>query len=59
MLKGDYRFAVTGLTKCNDDGSVTVSFEVDGLEEIVWWLLGWSGDVGSCSDGARAIAHTS
>jgi predicted DNA-binding transcriptional regulator YafY len=27
----------------NEDGSVTLSFRVDGLEEIVWWVLGWSG----------------
>ena len=27
----------------NSDGSVTLSFTVDGLEEIVWWVLGWSG----------------
>ncbi|MGO9468571.1 MAG: helix-turn-helix transcriptional regulator [Isosphaeraceae bacterium] len=25
------------------DGSVTLSFRVDGLEEIARWLLGWSG----------------
>jgi predicted DNA-binding transcriptional regulator YafY len=25
------------------DGSVTLSFRVDGLNEIVHWLLGWSG----------------
>ena len=29
----------------HDDGSVTLSFRVDGLEEIVWWVLGWSGRV--------------
>jgi predicted DNA-binding transcriptional regulator YafY len=29
----------------HDDGSVTLSFRVDGLEEIVWWVLGWSGEV--------------
>jgi predicted DNA-binding transcriptional regulator YafY len=29
----------------NEDGSVTLSFQVDGLEEIVRWLLGWSGVV--------------
>jgi predicted DNA-binding transcriptional regulator YafY len=27
----------------NEDGSVSLSFRVAGLEEIVWWLLGWSG----------------
>jgi predicted DNA-binding transcriptional regulator YafY len=25
------------------DGSATLSFRVDGLDEIIWWLLGWSG----------------
>ncbi len=25
------------------DGSVTLTFCVDGLEEILWWLLGWTG----------------
>jgi predicted DNA-binding transcriptional regulator YafY len=29
----------------NDGGSVTLSFLVDGLEEIVWWVLGLSGVV--------------
>jgi predicted DNA-binding transcriptional regulator YafY len=29
----------------HEDGSVTLSFRVDGLEEIVWWVLGWSGRV--------------
>ncbi len=29
----------------HEDGSVTLSFRVDGLEEIVWWVLGWSGFV--------------
>jgi predicted DNA-binding transcriptional regulator YafY len=27
----------------HDDGSVTLSFRVDGLEEIARWLLGWAG----------------
>jgi predicted DNA-binding transcriptional regulator YafY len=27
------------------DGSATVCFKVDGLEEIVWWILGWTGRV--------------
>ena len=30
----------------HEDGSVTLSFRVAGLEEIVWWVLGWSGGVG-------------
>ncbi len=25
------------------DGSVTLKFRVDGLEEILWWVLGWAG----------------
>ncbi len=24
------------------DGRVTLTFQVDGLNEIVWWVLGWS-----------------
>jgi predicted DNA-binding transcriptional regulator YafY len=35
----------TQQSRKNDDGSVTLSFRVDGLEEIVWWVLGWSGVV--------------
>ena len=27
------------------NGSATLSFRVDGLEEILWWVLGWSGRV--------------
>ena len=27
----------------HDDGSVTLAFRVDGLEEIARWLLGWAG----------------
>jgi predicted DNA-binding transcriptional regulator YafY len=27
------------------DGSVTLKFKVDGLDEILWWLLGWAGFV--------------
>ena len=27
------------------DGSVSLHFVVDGLNEIVYWLLGWSGRV--------------
>jgi hypothetical protein len=25
------------------DGSVTLSFRVDGLDDVVWWVLGWTG----------------
>ena len=27
----------------HQDGTVTLTFRVDGLDEIVWWVLGWSG----------------
>lgn len=27
------------------DGSVLLKFKVDGLEEILWWVLGWCGRV--------------
>ncbi len=26
----------------HDDGRVTLSFCIDGLDEIAWWVLGWS-----------------
>jgi len=29
----------------NDDGSVTMEFRVDGLEEISWWILGYGDQV--------------
>jgi predicted DNA-binding transcriptional regulator YafY len=29
----------------HDDGSVGLTFEVDGLDEIRWWVLGWAGRV--------------
>ena len=35
----------TQQTRKHDDGSVTLSFRVDGLGEILWWVLGWSGSV--------------
>jgi len=34
----------TQAVKQNKDGSVRLSFIVDGLEEILWWVLGWSGN---------------
>lgn len=37
------RWHSTQAVECHDDGRVTLSFKVDGLEEIVWWILGWSG----------------
>jgi predicted DNA-binding transcriptional regulator YafY len=27
------------------NGSATLRFTVDGLDEIIWWLLGWAGFV--------------
>ena len=35
----------TQQTQFYDDGAVTMKFQVDGLEEIVRWLLGWAGRV--------------
>mgnify|MGYP000227026286 CR=1 FL=1 len=35
----------TQKVKNHKDGSVTLSFEVDGLEEITNWILGWAGMV--------------
>jgi predicted DNA-binding transcriptional regulator YafY len=31
--------------KRNEDGGITLGFSVDGLDEIVWWVLGWTGRV--------------
>jgi len=33
----------TQKVKRHKDGSVTLTFRVDGLDEILWWLLGWTG----------------
>ena len=27
------------------DGTATLTFLIDGLDEILWWVLGWSGRV--------------
>ncbi len=37
------RWHHTQQAKRHRDGSVTLTFRVDGLDEIIWWLLGWSG----------------
>lgn len=37
------RWHATQQSRWHRDGSVTLSFCVDGLDEIVWWLLGWAG----------------
>ena len=33
----------TQASRRHDDGGVTLSFTLDGLEEVVHWVLGWSG----------------
>ena len=33
----------TQKAKSNPDGSVTLTFQVDGLEEIANWILSWAG----------------
>ena len=35
----------TQKTKRNADGTVTMTFTVDGLDEIVRWIVGWAGRV--------------
>lgn len=35
----------TQQVKQHADGTATLTFQVDGLEEILWWVLGWSGRV--------------
>jgi predicted DNA-binding transcriptional regulator YafY len=35
----------TQQTQFHYDGSVTMKFQVDQLEEMLWWLLGWCGRV--------------
>ena len=42
-LVTETRWHKTQEVKRHPDGRVTLSFRVDGLEEILWWLLGWSG----------------
>ncbi|MGH7139875.1 MAG: helix-turn-helix transcriptional regulator [Pirellulales bacterium] len=37
------RWHQTQKVKKHRDGSVTLSFRVDGLDEILWWLLPWTG----------------
>lgn len=45
MQVTETRWHQTQQIKRHRDGSVTLTFRVDGLEEILWWLLGWSGFV--------------
>jgi len=35
----------TQKVRCNDDGSATMEFRVDGLGEIIWWILGYGDQV--------------
>ena len=43
MQVTETRWHHTQQVKRHRDGSVTLTFRVDGLNEIIWWLLGWSG----------------
>ncbi|REJ91805.1 MAG: WYL domain-containing protein [Planctomycetota bacterium] len=42
-LVTETRWHKTQQVKRHPNGRVTLTFTVDGLEEIVWWVLGWSG----------------
>jgi predicted DNA-binding transcriptional regulator YafY len=35
----------TQMVRRHTDGSATLTFSVDGLDEILWWLLAWAGFV--------------
>jgi predicted DNA-binding transcriptional regulator YafY len=35
----------TQKVKKHPSGEVTLTFQVDGLDEILWWVLGWTGRV--------------
>jgi hypothetical protein len=39
------RWRHTPRIRWNGDGPVTLTFQVDGLEEMVWWVLGWAVEV--------------
>jgi predicted DNA-binding transcriptional regulator YafY len=39
------RWHLTQTATTSADGSVVLTFEIDGLEEISHWLLGWTGVV--------------
>ena len=36
---------LTQKAKTHKDGSLTLSFQVDGLSEILHWILSWAGQV--------------
>jgi predicted DNA-binding transcriptional regulator YafY len=42
-LVAETTWHLTQKTERHKDGSVTLRFRVDGLNEIVYWILGWSG----------------
>lgn len=42
-LVTETRWHKTQEIKRQPDGRVTLAFRVDGLDEILWWVLGWSG----------------
>jgi predicted DNA-binding transcriptional regulator YafY len=42
-LVAETRWHKTQEIKKHSDGGATMSFRVDGLDEILWWVLGWSG----------------
>jgi predicted DNA-binding transcriptional regulator YafY len=42
-LVTETKWHTTQQIKRHRDGRVMLSFTVDGLAEIVWWILGWSG----------------
>ncbi|WP_345319078.1 transcriptional regulator [Novipirellula rosea] len=46
----------TQTEKKHRDGSVTLMFTVDGLEEIQRWILGWTGDVNIVSPAELRVA---
>lgn len=43
LLVTETRWHKTQQVKRLPDGRATLSFTVDGLDEILWWILGWSG----------------
>ncbi len=42
-LVTETRWHKTQEVKRQPDGRAILSFQVDGLDEILWWVLGWSG----------------
>ena len=42
-LVTETRWHKTQEVKRHPDGRASLSFRVDGLDEILWWVLGWSG----------------